>query len=90
MALPVSKPDEGTVEIAGVELAVRGLTLVEVRKLPSLGDDADAQAIAWAAGYELAEARAWVATANAGHVTKLVGEIWKLSGLDEGAGFPSQ
>lgn len=90
MGLPVSKPDEGSVEIAGVDVPIRGLTLVEVRKLPALGDDADAQAIAWAAGHEIAAAKAWVEGANAGDVTKLVGAIWNLSGLDEGAGFPSK
>lgn len=84
--LPQIPMPAGSVTIGDVDVAVRGLSLAQVRQLREMEPDAsDAQAIAWGVGCEVAEATEWLATAPAGASVEIMAEIMRLSGWDEGA-----
>ncbi len=73
----------------GAEHELRPLTMGEVRKVRGMGEDeADVTAIAWSAGVLPSEVQAWFDTAPAGDVIKVIRDVFDVSGLGEGAGFP--
>lgn len=87
--LPFSSPATATVQLSGGEVAIRGLTIGQVRTCRKLqGDDADYLAISMATGVSREEVAAWFDQAPAGDFAKLIEAIWDASGLGEGAKFP--
>lgn len=89
MPLPKSvHPEAETVKLSGGEVTVRALTLKEVRLIRNKPEDqADVHAIAWATGESVEDTGEWFETALAGDLQRLIGVIFRLSGLSEDARF---
>lgn len=91
MSLPASNHGgaSSTVHLSGGPVTVRGLTIGEVRACKKLDPDpADHLAIMFATGVTLEEAKAWWDQALAGDLALLITEIFRVSGMDDGATFP--
>lgn len=90
MSLPASVAQTEIARLSGGEVKVRGLTIVEVRRVRALVDatDADVLAISLAAGIGEDEAREWFNQALAGDLAEMIRAIFTATGLDEGATFP--
>lgn len=89
--LPEIKMPEETVEVAGELVTLRALTIYEVRRLknhPS-EDESDALAVHLSTGASMAEATAWLESVPASVAVEVMAAIFRVSGLTEGAQFPS-
>lgn len=92
MALPVVALPTGTVTVAGVPIAVRGLSRSEAIHLASLGTDFEAAenfVLATGAGITAEAAKAWRDSTPADVVGPVVELIADLSGLGDDRGKAS-
>lgn len=88
MSLPLSVVLTELVTLSGGTVEIRGLTIGEVRACRKLDPDpSDQLAISMATGLPLAEAKAWHEQALAGDLIHLIGRIFILSKMEDGAQF---
>lgn len=77
------------VTINGHGYEPRGLTVREVRKLKDMDEtESDVNAIAWACGLSFDVVDKWIDTVPMGVAVAAVREVFRVTQLDEGAGFP--
>lgn len=91
MSLPVSRGMSEEVELSGGTVKVHGLTVSEMEAVRKLSGAAqNILAIAYATREDHDGVRDWYhsSTTSAVDVGRLADAIARLSGLDEGAGFP--
>lgn len=92
MGIPSNPLPTETVEIGAVAIEIRGLHLFQIRQLGAMdADESDAQAIAWATGATIEEAKAWIESSPGGDAVALMAAIMRASAWDPGAGarFPA-
>lgn len=89
MGLPGSVAAFEDVQLSGGSQKVTALTMLQVREVRGLGENAaDIRAISYATLIPEPEVKEWFATATPGDVQALIGAIFRLSGLTSDADFP--
>lgn len=87
--LPMGKLGRATVALSGGEAEVHSMTLAQSRIAGNLdGDERIIAAISFGTATDKNDVRAWLETAPAGDVTKLLDAITEVSGLSGAATFP--
>ena len=86
MGIPSNPLPTESVVIGEVSIDIKGLHLFQVRQLAVMDQaESDAQAIAWATGYNIEDAKEWIESSAGGDAIALMAAIMRLSGWDPDA-----